>query len=189
MHNEGIIALKDLNKELARDLIRMDDEVDRFSLYIVRLLKAAVQDEKIIREIGLSTGQDCLGFRLITKSIERIADHAVEIAKNILLLKKPLETNLSKSIEEMSISATSVFNDSIDALFKKDYYLAETVVQKAKRVSSLEIKLLEAITKRVDLEEAFSLRLIIESIKRTAEYASDIAEIVLNMTINKILNE
>ncbi len=189
MHREGITALKELNKELAQDLIRMDDEVDRFSLYVVRLLKAAVQDEKIIHEIGLSTGQDCLGFRLVTKAIERIADHAVEIAKNILLLKKPLEANLSKSIETMSTSATSVFNDSIDALFKRDYYLAETVVQKAKQISSLEIELLEAITKTADREEAFSLRLIIESIKRTAEYASDIAEIVLNMTINKIINE
>jgi hypothetical protein len=62
----------------------------------------------------------------------------------------------------MSTPATSVFNDSIDALFKRDYYLAETVVQKAKKVSSLEIELLEAITKRADLKEAFSLRLIIK---------------------------
>jgi len=38
------------------------------------------------------------------------------------------------------------------------------------------------------VEEAQHLRLIIESIRRTAEYASDIAEIVLNLTIESILS-
>ena len=32
------------------------------------------------------------------------------------------------------------------------------------------------------------MRLIVESVKRTAEYASDIAEIVLNLTIDKVIS-
>jgi hypothetical protein len=39
----------------------------------------------------------------------------------------------------------------------------------------------------MDVEEAPYVRLIIESIRRIAEYASDIAEIVLNLTVESIL--
>ncbi len=39
----------------------------------------------------------------------------------------------------------------------------------------------------MEVEEASYVRLIIESIRRTAEYATDIAEIVLNLTVESIL--
>jgi hypothetical protein len=43
------------------------------------------------------------------------------------------------------------------------------------------------IAKRIEAAEMSSLRMIMESIRRTAEYASDIAEIVLNLNINQIV--
>ena len=38
-------------------------------------------------------------------------------------------------------------------------------------------------------EEIFRIRKIVENVKRVAEYASDIGEIVLNMNIEKILKK
>jgi len=40
-----------------------------------------------------------------------------------------------------------------------------------------------------DEEEIFRIRKIVENVKRVAEYASDIGEIVLNMNIEKILKK
>ena len=48
---------------------------------------------------------------------------------------------------------------------------------------------LKVSSQKMDIEEAPYLRLIIESIRRTAEYASDIAEIVLNLTVNRYCRE
>jgi hypothetical protein len=47
----------------------------------------------------------------------------------------------------------------------------------------MEAGALQKIIKYAPAEDVPSLRLIIESILRTAEYGSDIAEAVLNMTI------
>jgi phosphate uptake regulator len=187
MHEDAMHALKDLNKELARDVIALDDEVDRFSLYIIRQLKAAVQNEKILKDIGLSNPRDCLGYRVIGKSVERIADHAVKIAEYVLLLNKKFSDSVFREVSETATFATSVFDDSIKSLYKKDYLLADNTVMKAKTIASIENKAMKIIAKKVDATELPSMRMIMESIRRTAEYASDIAEIVLNLNVDQVI--
>jgi hypothetical protein len=61
------------------------------------------------------------------------------------------------------------------------------VVEKAKLIVDMEKKLLAIIEQNEPVESIQTIRLIIESIRRTAEYASDIAEIVLNMTAEQII--
>jgi phosphate uptake regulator len=182
MHKDVMAALKDMDYELAKEVVVTDDEVDRFSFYIIRQLKAAVQDEKIIKEIGLSTPRDCLGYRLISKSVERVGDHAVNIARNILKIKMPIDHETFTALNEMSAHATLDVEDSVNALYTKDYNLADEVVERKKQIEGYEEKVIQKILdKKFDAETTSNLRLIVESIKRTAEYSSDIAEIVLNL--------
>jgi len=186
MHEDALQALKELNKELARDVIELDDEVDRFSLYIIRQLKAAVQSERVLKDIGLSNPRDCLGYRVIAKSVERIADHAVKIAENVISSDEKVSNSVYQKISEMSSFARTVFDDSIKSLYKKDYLLADNVVAKAKTIASIENEAIGSLSKKVEAVEMSTLRMIMESIRRTAEYASDIAEIVLNLNVNQI---
>jgi phosphate uptake regulator len=187
MHEDAMQALKNLDKELAGDVIALDDEVDRFSLYTIRQLKAAVQDEKILRDIGLSNPKDCLGYRVIAKSVERIADHAVKIAENVLLLDEKIGDSVLQRISEASAFATAVFGDSIKSLYEKDYVLADSMITKAKTIAAIENEAVKVISRKVDAGKISSIRMILESIRRTAEYASDIAEIVLNLNIEKMI--
>ena len=188
MHADSIVALKGIDKEAAEDVVDRDDEVDRFSLYIIRQLKAAVEDASVLHGIGLSSGRECLGYRLITKFVERTADHAVEIGRNISVLKHALEPQMLKRIESFSRAAVEVFDESIESLFKKDFRFAEQVVQKAKKVASLRNDLMASIFTEKHVEEVASLALILESITRAAEYASDIAEIVMNLSVDQIVS-
>jgi phosphate uptake regulator len=187
MHEDTIHALKNLNKDLCKEIITLDDEVDRFSLYIIRQLKAAVQSERILKDIGLSSPRDSLGYRVIARAVERIADHAVKISEDIILLDSKIEEPVFGQIFELSSFARSVFDDSIKSLFKKDYALADSVVAKAKTIVFMENEALKAISKKFDPAKLSSIRIIIESIRRTAEYAGDIAEIVLNLNVNQII--
>jgi phosphate uptake regulator len=187
MHRDAITALKALDRRLANSVITTDNEVDRFTLYIIRQLKTAVQNPRIIKEIGLTNARDCLGYRLVTKSVERTADHAVNIAENILPLKQQLSGETVKKIEEMSEVAVSMFETAIEALLKQDFSLAESIIEKTKAVSLME-KGAVASSQKIDVDEVANLRLIIESVRRTAEYASDIAEVVLNLTVESVIS-
>ncbi len=187
MHKDAIAALKKLDYQAAKVVIDTDTEVDRFNLYIIRLLKSAISDPRIIKEIGLDNARDCLGYRLITKSVERTADHATSIAENVLILRKRLSEEALEKIERMSSIAVTMFEEAMESLFRGNFNMAEGVVEKIKEVKKIEKDTLAA-RHEAGVDEIASLRLMIESIKRTAEYAADIAEIVLNLNIESVLS-
>jgi phosphate uptake regulator len=187
MHEDAARALRELDKKLAQDVIALDDEVDRFSLYIIRQLKSAVQSESVLKDIGLINQRDCLGYRVIVKAVERIADHAVKIAENVITLDKKIDDSVSQKISSMSSFAVSVFDDSTKALYEKNYALADNVVAKAKTIAHTENEIAKAAAKRLESGEVSNIRMILESVRRTAEYASDIAEIVLNLNVDQII--
>ena len=186
MHKDAITALKNIDYQLAKDVRATDYEVNRFHLYIIRQLKMAIQNPRIITEIGLKKPKDCLGYRLITKMVERTADHATNIAKKVILLKKRLDEEFLQTIQEMNEVAISSFETAIESLFRRDFDLAESVIAKANTIVALEKEALLS-SKETSIEEASNLRLVIESVRRIAEYSMDIAEIVLNMTVDSVI--
>jgi phosphate uptake regulator len=186
MHKEAISSLKKLDYVSAKAVIETDREVNRFGLYIVRLLKLAVSNQRIVKEIGLNHQRECLGYRLIARAVERTADHATKIAENTLLLKEPVNQEVLDKIGQLSELANSMFENSVEALFKRDFNLAESVIEKISLVHRLE-KETVICSQTAKSDEVVNLRLIIESVRRTAEYASDISEVVLNLNVESVL--
>lgn len=189
MQNDALLALVEANFDLAKEVIASDDEVDRFSFYIIRQLKIAIQNEHMLKEMGIEFPHHCLGYRLIVKNVERVGDHATELAKGLLEFKKPIRKSVLEPIEEMSTFALSVLDEACLSLFKKDFGQAELTVQKSSEISKYEKKVLDGLKSIRDDEEIYRVRRMNENIRRIAEYASDIAEIVMNMTIEKSLRK
>ncbi len=188
MHKDAILSIYKLDRDAATGVINSDNEVDRFSLYIIRLLKIAVKTPNILTKIGLDKITDCLGYRLIVKSVERVADHATKIAQTVLQIENKIDKEVVNKLEELSIFSLEVFEESSKALFKEDYTTSNEIVEKAKSIEKKERGLTNLLKNR-DVREQTNINLIIEHIRRTAEYSSDIAEIILNMTAEKFLDK
>jgi phosphate uptake regulator len=182
MHKDAIQALNEMDADVANGVIKTDDEVDRFSLYVIRQLKMAVQNTRVLKESGLTTPIDCLGYRLIVKSVERVADHASLIAKEILLIKSSLDKAIVDRIVELSNFAQGIFEESGFALFRRDYAAADRIVEKAKLATTMQSDILSTIEKSKRVHSYHTVRLIVDDTIRTVDYAGDIAEVVLNMT-------
>ncbi len=189
MSNDAILAMSENNLELAHEVINTDDEVDRFGFYIIRQLKIAIQNEHMLKEMGFRNARDCLGYRLVVKNIERTGDHAVLIANDIIEFKKPVKKDIVEKIQDMNEFALSVLDDSCLALFKEDYVQAEKTIEKTSEIVKYEKKVRDASKSLKDDEEIYRIRRMTENIRRISEYASDIAEIVLNMNIEKSLKK
>jgi phosphate uptake regulator len=192
MHKDAMLSLSEMNHELANAVIKSDDEVDRFSLYILRNLVIATQNERTLLEIGLKRPADCLSYRVAVKSIERIADHSSGIADKCLKIEEQeISKEVFEKIEKMSQLSLVIFNDSVEAFLRRDYVMADSVVDKVENIRSVEndiISILNREDKMTSNEPVNSnIRLILEDIRRTAEHASDIAEAAMNQTIGEVV--
>ncbi len=187
MHRQAIDALKEMDTELGEEITHLDDEVDRFSLYILRNLTLAVEHERILRDIGLKKPSDCISYRIVVKSIERVADHAVSIASRVKFLKSTLEPALLQKITKLSEESLKVFEDSISALNKRDYVLADAVASNARRIAVKEKEFTDSLEESKKYSSV--IKFVLEDIRRTAEYSSDIGEAVINETVQDVISE
>jgi phosphate uptake regulator len=185
MHKDAISALTELNHELAKEVIKSDDEVDRFSLYVLRNLVMAMQNGRVLHEMGLKNPSDCLSYRVAAKSIERVADHACSIADKVIKLKDKIPKESLQKIEKMSHLALTVLGDSVEALLRRDFQLADKTVDNVENIRTLEDDVITAIEKD-RVHDPGNIKLALEDIRRTAEYASDIAEAAMNETIDEV---
>lgn len=183
MLTDSVAVLQGGSKGLAGEVVERDDEVDRFYHFLLRQLNIAVRDRSVIQEIGLASTRDCLGYRLAVKSAERVADHAVGIAtqaENLLTLPEPAV----KRIQDMAALSRKVFDSSISSLLRLDGKLAEEAIARTKEVVQTEEKISrEVLAPRMSGAQVASTKLMLESIRRAAEYGSDIAEIAIDLTV------
>lgn len=186
MHREAIEALKKFDSDYGEEVARMDDEVDRFGLYMMRTLIMAIQNASMLYDVGLKQPSDCLNYRTVISRIERIADHAALIAKRVKFLKEPLEQKTLKDVESLSNEAVSCFENSILSLIKNDHVLAEKVAMNIVNVVEKEKEITSGIR---ESKNSTPIKFILEDIRRTAEYSSDIVEVVINETIHNIISE
>lgn len=188
MQQDAMQALTNRDHDLARQVLKIDDEIDRFSLYIIRQLKWAVRHPPLLERIGLRVPVECLGYRIVTKSVERSADHAARVAQNCLLLQQPLNPALLKESNALSQLSQRMMENALRALFADDYQLAESVLLEKEKVSSIESRFVERLLReKMPPADLSALRLVSESLRRIGEYATDIAEVVLNLTVQKFV--
>lgn len=182
MCRDALKVLKLRDSSLAKDVAQRDDEVDRLYLFVVRGLKLAVENRILMREMGLVSPRECLGYRLIIKSMERVADHAARIAKLSASISLANASKLIDKILRVADSSIKIYENAVDSLFRMDLKQANMTIDELERFHELESQTVnEILSSKLDAKTLTGLRLILESARRIAEYGADIAEIVINL--------
>jgi phosphate uptake regulator len=171
---------------LAEEIIRRDEEVDRFYLFIIRQLTMAVLNRSLILEIGLADPRDCLVYRVVSKSLERIADHATVIAKMAASIENPLPPRLIDEISKASDITINVLEDALKALAKSDGTLANNSIVSAEGVEREAENVMDKLFNfKLSQKSIVAVRLALESLKRISEYSEDVAEMAINLTARR----
>ncbi|MFX0170142.1 MAG: PhoU domain-containing protein [Candidatus Hodarchaeota archaeon] len=186
MQQDAVVALLERNMRLAEDVVQRDLEVDRFYFYIVRQLTAAVGRTDRIHQLGLSSPQACLGYRLVVKSIERAGDHASRLAAIAAVTKLPEGSPLASIFTKMHQLSDTVFKDSLKTLRALDVSLAHETIRRVEKVVQLEDKgIRNLLSGKYPVESVLNLRLALESLRRISEYGADIAETSINLSVER----
>lgn len=182
MQTDAMAAFRAQDPSIAKDVVERDWEVDRLHWFVQKQVTTALRDARTLASLGL-TLPECSTYLLASRVLERIADHAVRIAETVEMLgrEKPPEA-LIEELEGMAAAAAKTLREALDALDAKDIAKANAVVDDAKRVTKQREKILrELATKRGRL--AVGLAYVLESLERSAFYASDLAEIAINHAV------
>jgi len=185
MHREAMEALSETDVPHSEEIISMDDEVDRFGLYMRRNLAVAIGNARILQEMGLKKASDCLGYRTVISRIERIADHAVLIAKRVKFVDGRIDPRILKKITASDGQALRVFENAVTALESRDYEMAERVASEVRKVVETEKSIMSEVKDAA--RNAGVIRFILEDIRRIAEYSGDIAEVAIDENIDSVI--
>ena len=176
----AIDAVSNCDLELAQKVRARDDAVDELELKV---------DHQCERILALFTPV-AVDLRLIISAVkvntdlERIGDHAKNLAKNTQHLERCSDLIGRTQIREMADEARSVLHEAQDAFLKQDRVLAREVLAHDRQVDRLHDQTLETIAKlfREHPERAQELVHLVnmsKSVERIADHATNIAELVI----------
>ena len=174
---KSIKALKDSNMIMAEEVIKSDAKINQMEIEI---------DEQCIRILALQhpEAEDLRTVTMVMKinsELERIGDHAVNIAEKAIYLADKVPVKPLIDIPRMADKAIEMLQESLDAFVNKDAELAVAVCKKDDEVDALEPQIVrELITYMISdpqtIDRALTLILIARDIERVADLATNIAE-------------
>ena len=182
MHSDAMAAVRDRDTSIAKDVVERDWEVDRLHWFVEKQVTSALRDARILSSLGL-TLPDCATYLLASRVLERIADHAVRIAETVDMFgrERPPQTLLG-TLEGLARSAAEGLDRALDSLEDGNVDRANEVIDAGERIRRDREKILNELgSKRGRI--AVALAYILESLERSAFYASDLAEIAINHAI------
>lgn len=173
-------AVSGNDQVLAREIWTRDDEVDRLELEV---------DEQCERILALFTPV-AVDLRLIIAAVkvntdlERIGDHAKNIAKHVCLADFPEEMPPVTNFQAIADEARWMLRSAHEAFFRKDHVLARKIVAHDRRVDRMYEEMLSALgplsrTWPDQTDKVFHLVHMGKSIERIADHAKNIGKIVV----------
>lgn len=176
-------ALQSQDVIRAKVVYSMDDDVDHFSFFLLRLLRSAAVDTALANQLDLEP-IDCLDYQTLVHKIEHVADHATNIAKHLIMLdgrKQKITKTLTEPFYSAGVDALKSYDAAVNAFFSKDVGLSDEIIERQKQAEKLDQELASLTflkeKKAPIICASCSIR---DSIMRIAEYAADIAEITIN---------
>lgn len=176
MFNDAIKAITQNNKPLASDVIDRDFEIDKLQLAIMRQFYTLIQGRVYDEEIGLSQ-VDLNYYENVATQLERIADHAVKIAKAVIIADKKLESLVSSHIKNVAKIVLPLLKYSEEMVQKLDKTLAHKILNKNPEIESI-----LSVDKAV---KSFEEMIVTDSLDRLRGYVMNIAEITIDQAITK----
>jgi len=182
MYQDALKSLLNQDVELARVVHGLDNDVDNLSFFLLRLLRGAVLNPDLAMKLGLEP-IDCLDYQTLVHRIEYVADHAVTISKNVIMSSGRglwLSQSVLESLMNFGNQAFDMYNEAIRAYFARDIEASNDVIERLEEIEMLNQKIALSTISVTEALTVCMLCIIRDSIKRIAEYATDIAEITID---------
>lgn len=181
-------ALLERDVELAETVIAEDDEIDRMENEIDQYCSDLLIEKS---SVNLDL-RFVISISRAAQIIERIADHAVNIAKHALVLIDEPHLKTRLEIAQLASIAQEMLLGSLDALTRSDCQLAFNTIHKDDSADKLFRTIYNQLVVTMEqdsktIRRAVELLFIIKHLERIADYATNICEMVIYLVEGRLI--
>lgn len=184
MCNDVLKSMIDFDEDLAKSVLSLEEDVDQFMYFLIRLIRCAATSPAIAVQLDLDM-IDCLDYLTLVHRIEHVADHTTIIAKSMLelfLTRLFMPKDVFKVLIQMAQIAFDSYNQAIEIFLNDDFEAAHQIINNQKKIRELEdsIKPIPYAGTMDQKAELCHICIIRDSILRISEYTADIAELSID---------
>jgi len=184
MCQDVIRAFREWDVSRAKSVIALEDDVDQFMYFLLRLLRSSALNPILANQLELDM-VDILDYQTLVHRIERVADHTTTIASSLVYLleeKVFLPKEVFHVLFKASEIAFEIYDLSVDAFLSKDLTNINAIIDKQESIVNLEetIKPLPFSGDSSKKDEFCHICIIRDSISRISTNAADIAELAID---------
>lgn len=175
-------ALLDRDSDLARGVLTHDDaidrlevEIDRQCIDIIALRQPAARDLRFVISVAK-----------MSPVLERIADHACNIARAAIDLNNEPELKHSNELSLMGEKASAMLRSALDAFTTNDPRAAREVIKRDTEINELYNQIFHSLIEKMVSEPATATRnarliFVAKHLERIGDYVTDICELTVYM--------
>ena len=184
----AVDALLERDADKARLVVDRDEAIDDLEIEIeersVKLLALQQPMASDLRLVAMAMK--------VSNDLERVGDHAVNIAETVEWLAEAPLFPVVPEIEEMVRLSTLMLNDSLDAFVRGDTTLAREILKRDDRVDELHentfrILLTHMMEDPRKISAGMDLLLVSGNLERIADLATNVSEDVIYMVDGRIV--
>lgn len=177
---EGLSSFLKMDIDIAEANIKKDKRVNEYEQLIEKeCLRIIQREQPVAKDLRFITSV----LKTVT-DLERIGDHAADIAKMTIFMEKTHASFQIIDIEEMTNICQYMIRQALEAFINTDQEIAYAVIKTDDEVDDLfestKNKVAEAIrSKKIDADFALYLMMVAKYLERIGDHAVNIAEWVI----------
>jgi phosphate uptake regulator len=167
------------DQAMLTDIASQEEEVDRVFLLIVKLFTKRLKEGWISKEDQLDL-VEAFHYRLAAEHLERIADHTVKIARKLTSFDfEALPPEIASRFAEVGKDSLERVERSVNSLRRKNVEQANAILNEHEKVKE---RIAEINRLTITTAYALPLDIVIDSMRRIGDYASNIAELAIDLS-------
>jgi phosphate transport system protein len=179
----AMYSLVERDPGAAQEVLKGDDAIDRLEVEIDRLCVDVIA----LRQPAASDLRFVISVAKITPILERIADHACNIARASIDLNNEPQLKSYAELSGMAQEASSMLRASLDAFTSNDAEAARQVIERDDRIDAVYNRLFHDLIELMTndpttITRGARLLFVAKHIERIADYVTDICELTVYMT-------
>jgi phosphate transport system protein len=180
--DQAMHALTDRDSDLARAVLENDDKVDRLEVEIDR----QCIDIIALRQPAARDLRFVISVAKMAPILERIADHACNIARAAIDLNNEPELAAVADLSSMSEHALGMLRAALDAFTSSDPIAAREVIKSDAKINDLYNYIFHKLIEMMGTEPGTATRnarllFVAKHLERIGDYVTDICELTVYM--------